>query len=575
MKSINQENFFNKVEECELETITAEILKLKINMVENSILLGTKLRQVKKNLKHGQWIPYLEEKVEVSVRTAQKFIKIATEFENTKLYSCLGTEKLYILLSLPKNEREKFILSNKIETWTNRQLIKKIKEVNYTKKAQKKAAQKFKIIEAKKTGTFTTPNCENMIEKRNKNKNLNVIKDQINNIKTNTKKILKKVDDLIEEIRIRTGDFYTSTESINSVVCDDRGGILAQLYAIGEITETELVETIKEYNIELDINFKKMHDGTDKENYKNNVCNSYSKCNTTTDIIYLAIIDAEMTYENVIEFAWENDEVFRLEYVEETKEDSFVMGNITICKGVGDGTEMLCVFKNREALAYYNVDTKTNLEDVTKLFNYYNIDLSYLLLVKQFIKKIEQEKFEIQKSNFEEIMSSVKFTNKQIRKDFDVFTLAILDKVYSYTGDILYIFINFKMIGKITMENSLGDDKFKFELDNNKNILKLLENIDEKLWIRFKKQVILEDSRLNKEKKAKEEKERIQEEKYRQYDNYKNENILGEITMITEENKVFYKKFYNTLAMAYHPDRIGGDGTAMALINQLKSSWGL
>ena len=215
------------------------------------------------------------------------------------------------------------------------------------------------------------------------------------------------------------------------------------------------------------------------------------------------------------------------------------------------------------------------MEDVTKLFNYYKIDLSHLLLVEQFIKEIEQEKLEIQKSNFEEIMSSAKFTNKQIQKDFDVFTLAILDKVYSYTGDILYIFINFKIIGEITMKNSLGEDKFKFELDNNKNILKLLENIDEKLWIRFKKQVILEDSRLNKEKKAKEEKERIQEEKYRQYDNYKNENILGEITMITEENKVFYKKFYNTLAMAYHPDRIGGDGTAMALINQLKSSWGL
>ncbi|WP_298847014.1 DUF3102 domain-containing protein [Clostridium sp.] len=572
MKGINQENFFNKVEECELETITAEILKLKINMVENSILLGAKLKQVKQSLKHGEWIPYLEEKVEVSVRTAQKFIKIATEFENTKLLSCLGTEKLYILLGLPKTEREKFILSNKIETWTNRQLIKRIKEVNYTKKAQKNVAQKIKTIEAKKTETIITPNCE---EIRNKNKNLNVIKDQINNIKTNTEKVIKKADDLIEEIRIRTGDFYTSIESINDVVCDDRGGILAQLYAIGEITETELIETIKDYNIELDINFKYMHDGTDKENYKNNVCNSYYKYNTNKDKTYLAIIDTEMSYENVLEFAWEDNEIVRLGYAEEKKENSFVWENITVCKGYRDGTEMLCVFKNRETLAYYKVDTKSNLEDVTKLFNYYKIDLSHLLLVEQFIKEIEQEKLEIQKSNFEEIMSSAKFTNKQIQKDFDVFTLAILDKVYSYTGDILYIFINFKIIGEITMKNSLGEDKFKFELDNNKNILKLLENIDEKLWIRFKKQVILEDSRLNKEKKAKEEKERIQEEKYRQYDNYKNENILGEITMITEENKVFYKKFYNTLAMAYHPDRIGGDGTAMALINQLKSSWGL
>ncbi|MCB2354707.1 DUF3102 domain-containing protein [Clostridium estertheticum] len=92
-----------------------------------------KLKQVKETLKHGEWILYLEQKVDVGVRTAQKFIRIATEFANTKSRSHFGTEKLYILLYFTKIEREEFIVKNQIDEMSTRELSEKIKELRIIK----------------------------------------------------------------------------------------------------------------------------------------------------------------------------------------------------------------------------------------------------------------------------------------------------------------------------------------------------------------------------------------------------------------------------------------------------------
>lgn len=42
----------------------------------------------------------------------------------------------------------------------------------------------------------------------------------------------------------------------------------------------------------------------------------------------------------------------------------------------------------------------------------------------------------------------------------------------------------------------------------------------------------------------------------------------------TEKEKEYYKKFYRTLAIKYHPD-VTGDGEAMKFLNRLKESWGI
>lgn len=42
----------------------------------------------------------------------------------------------------------------------------------------------------------------------------------------------------------------------------------------------------------------------------------------------------------------------------------------------------------------------------------------------------------------------------------------------------------------------------------------------------------------------------------------------------TEKEKEYFKKFYRTLAIKYHPD-VTGDGEAMKFLNQLKEQWGI
>jgi len=449
MKKITKQNFANTTDEVELEIITSEILDLKLNMVENSIALGVKLKQVKETLKHGEWILFLEHKVDVGVRTAQKFMRIATEFANTKSLSHFGTEKLYILLELTKIEREEFIVKNQIEVMSARELSEKIKAIKYNKRKNHRAAKELEIIEVKKTKEIIKDNTDEKIK--------------MNKIAINTKKILKKATDLKEEIEIRTGGFYSSNEDIEDVNCDYRGGILAQLYVQGEITEDELVETIKVYNIDLDINFKNMSDGTAKINYTNNINNTYNRYNLNTDINYLAITNSELSYKNVIEFAFEKKEKDRLECMEYSKKDIFIRDNITIAKGYYDGLEFLCVFKDRETLAHYKINISNKLEKVSELFCFYNIDSTYISLVEQFIKKMKVDKLEKQKKDFERIKGLAKFKN-EIKKDLDVYTIIFKDNLCVNSGDDLYI-----------------------------SLLKLLENIEKKLWNQFKKVIVAQN----------------------------------------------------------------------------------
>ena len=69
--------------------------------------------------------------------------------------------------------------------------------------------------------------------------------------------------------------------------------------------------------------------------------------------------------------------------------------------------------------------------------------------------------------------------------------------------------------------------------------------------------------------KAKKENEESDKENYRE--NYEN---MFEATDI-EADKVIYRKLYKILALEFHPDKAGGDGAEMKIINGLKELWGI
>lgn len=91
-----------------ITAITDEIIFYKNVGGQAVIEIGKRLIEAKAQLKHGEWLPWLSEKVEFSETSAQRFMQLAREYGNTSLVGDLGTSKALALLALPASERENF-----------------------------------------------------------------------------------------------------------------------------------------------------------------------------------------------------------------------------------------------------------------------------------------------------------------------------------------------------------------------------------------------------------------------------------------------------------------------------------
>lgn len=98
-----------ELSENQLDSIKSEILQCKSNMEDNILTIGTLLLKVKSALGHGYFGEWLENEVEFTQRSAQKFMKISKEFSNTNMSSHLGKSKMFALLDIKKDDREIFI----------------------------------------------------------------------------------------------------------------------------------------------------------------------------------------------------------------------------------------------------------------------------------------------------------------------------------------------------------------------------------------------------------------------------------------------------------------------------------
>ena len=97
------------VEGRTIETITDEILDAKRTGGEAILTIGRCLIEAKDMLPHGEWLPWLNERVELSERAAQRFMRLAREWSNPTALSDLGATKALTLLALPVEEREQFM----------------------------------------------------------------------------------------------------------------------------------------------------------------------------------------------------------------------------------------------------------------------------------------------------------------------------------------------------------------------------------------------------------------------------------------------------------------------------------
>ena len=123
-----------------IETITDEILDAKRAGGEAILTIGRCLIEAKDMLSHGEWLPWLTEKVEFSPRTAQNFMRLAREWSNTQTLADLGASKALALLALPPEERDTFLEEHNVVDMSARQLEQAIKERDEARAAAEHAA---------------------------------------------------------------------------------------------------------------------------------------------------------------------------------------------------------------------------------------------------------------------------------------------------------------------------------------------------------------------------------------------------------------------------------------------------
>ena len=127
-----------------VETVTLEIRTLQRQaqqiMLGYAVEIGRRLEEVKAMLPHGQWGEYLKSEVEYSQSTANNFMRIYREYGATQqslfggeaksqAFANLTYTKALRLLAIPnEEEREQFMAEHDVESMSNRELDKALKE---------------------------------------------------------------------------------------------------------------------------------------------------------------------------------------------------------------------------------------------------------------------------------------------------------------------------------------------------------------------------------------------------------------------------------------------------------------
>lgn len=133
-----------------VDQITLEINFYKAQTAQNIIEIGKRLIEAKQQLQHGEWLPWLRDKVQFTERSAQNFMRIAQEFSNTKTLADLPYTKLLTLLQVPEGDRDEFIQKSHlidgqekaVKDMSTRELQQAIKERDEARSQKDEAERK-------------------------------------------------------------------------------------------------------------------------------------------------------------------------------------------------------------------------------------------------------------------------------------------------------------------------------------------------------------------------------------------------------------------------------------------------
>lgn len=229
----------------DINVITAEINSYKQIAGQSIWEIGRRLNYVKENdLAHGEFIEWVKS-LGMNLREAQRFMKVTAELPNTDTWSHLGNRALYLITTLPEEERTKEHVTSKGETKTTDEMT--VKELQELKKQLKQKDEQInnlsevitemnnqepKIVE-KEVVIEKIPNdyASNQIENKQ-------LRERLNELEGNYRQFLKERQETDE----KSSKYEQLSQAINQ--------------AKGQLTETQQLIT----------NYKKLSDLLEQSN---------------------------------------------------------------------------------------------------------------------------------------------------------------------------------------------------------------------------------------------------------------------------------------------------------------------
>ena len=109
----------------EINTIKEQV---RTTALSASVEIGRRLLEAKALVPAGEWVQWLKDNVDYSVRTAQNLMALSQEYDGqqTQALSRLSYTQAVMLLALPQEEREEFAETHDLDAMSTRELQKEL-----------------------------------------------------------------------------------------------------------------------------------------------------------------------------------------------------------------------------------------------------------------------------------------------------------------------------------------------------------------------------------------------------------------------------------------------------------------
>ena len=186
--------------EVEINALTLQANQMALTYI---IAIGSRLKEAKEMVNHGQWGAWCSEKINYSQSTAENYIKIYEEYgseqmsllqnANSETIMKLPYSKALALIAVPADEREKFIEENNVEDLSVRELKDLLKK---KEDETENLEDKINSLEAEKEKITA-----DIIEKENKIKELESNISQLDNTSPSTNDLDKLRKEIEEDTK--------------------------------------------------------------------------------------------------------------------------------------------------------------------------------------------------------------------------------------------------------------------------------------------------------------------------------------------------------------------------------------